>query len=46
MIYDARACRFENVKVAWDPANPLSGENPTITDLSIHENMPAEVCDA
>ncbi len=47
MIYDARACRFENVNVAWDPANPLSGENPTITDLSIHMTNPvAEACDA
>ncbi len=47
MIYDARACRFETVKVAWDPANPLTGENPTITDLSIHMNQPlAETCGA
>lgn len=36
LIYDARACRFENVTVAWDPANPLSGTKPTITDLSVH----------
>ena len=47
LIYDARACRFENVAIAWDPANPLSGENPTITDLSIHEKAEmAETCDA
>ncbi|MDH3581917.1 MAG: molybdopterin-synthase adenylyltransferase MoeB [Hyphomicrobiales bacterium] len=38
VIYDAHACRFQSVNVAWDPANPLTGENPTITDLSIHEN--------
>jgi adenylyltransferase/sulfurtransferase len=37
MIYDALAQRFEQVKVAWDPDNPLSGNNPTIRDLSIHE---------
>ena len=37
MIYDALAQRFEQVKVAWDPDNPLSGTNPTIRDLSIHE---------
>ncbi len=47
LIYDARACRFENVNVSWDPGNPLSGEAPTITDLSIHANaQPSEVCDA
>lgn len=39
LIYDARSCRFENVNIAWDPANPLSGESPTITDLSVHEQM-------
>lgn len=37
LIYDARACRFETLNIAWDPANPLSGETPSITDLSIHE---------
>ncbi len=36
MIYDALGARFENVKVGWDPANPLSGRNPTIRDLSLH----------
>jgi len=47
MIYDARACRFQSVNVAWDPNNPLTGENPTITDLSIHTGQPiAESCDA
>jgi len=45
MIYDARACRFQIVNVAWDPANPLTGENPTITDLSSHAKQPAaETC--
>ncbi|MFM9849105.1 MAG: HesA/MoeB/ThiF family protein [Hyphomicrobiaceae bacterium] len=37
MIYDALGQRFEQVKVAWDPDNPLSGTSPTISDLSIHE---------
>jgi molybdopterin-synthase adenylyltransferase len=37
MIYDALGQRFEHVKVAWDPDNPLSGNNPTIRDLSGHE---------
>src|ERR1700733_11913287 len=36
VILDARAMRFETLRYAWDPANPLSGENPLIKDLSIH----------
>jgi molybdopterin/thiamine biosynthesis adenylyltransferase len=36
LIYDALAARFDTIKIAWDPANPLSGRNPTIRDLSIH----------
>jgi molybdopterin/thiamine biosynthesis adenylyltransferase len=36
MIYDALGARFEQVKVAWDPENALSGNNATIKDLSIH----------
>lgn len=36
VLYDALAARFESVNIGWDPDNPLSGANPTITDLSIH----------
>jgi len=36
LIYDARATRFNEIKIAWDPANPLSGRSPIIRDLSIH----------
>lgn len=36
LIYDALGSRFESVNIGWDPGNPLSGESPTITDLSIH----------
>jgi molybdopterin-synthase adenylyltransferase len=36
MIYDALGSRFEQVKIAWDPDNALSGKNPTIRDLSVH----------
>ena len=36
LMVDARDLRFEPVNYAWDPDNPLSGENPTIRDLSIH----------
>ena len=37
LMVDARAMRFETLRNAWDPANPLSGETPTIRDLSIHK---------
>jgi adenylyltransferase/sulfurtransferase len=36
LMFDARAMRFETLHYAWDPSNPLSGENPTIKDLSLH----------
>lgn len=36
LMYDALASRFETLKFAWDPDNPLSGKSPTIPDLSIH----------
>ena len=35
-MLDARAMRFETLSYAWDPNNPLSGEHPSITDLSVH----------
>ena len=36
LMYDALAARFETLSIAWDAENPISGRNPTITDLSIH----------
>jgi adenylyltransferase/sulfurtransferase len=36
LMIDARALRFETLRYAWDPGNPLSGERPTIADLSVH----------
>jgi adenylyltransferase/sulfurtransferase len=36
VMFDARAMRFETLRYAWDPANPLTGEHPTIHDLSSH----------
>jgi molybdopterin/thiamine biosynthesis adenylyltransferase len=36
LLYDALAARFTEIKFAWDPANPLSGREPKIRDLSIH----------
>jgi molybdopterin/thiamine biosynthesis adenylyltransferase len=34
VMVDARDMRFETLNYAWDPANLLSGERPTIRDLS------------
>jgi molybdopterin/thiamine biosynthesis adenylyltransferase len=36
LMVDARSMRFETVSYRWDPSNPLSGEHPTIRDLSAH----------
>ncbi|MEA2872019.1 MAG: molybdopterin-synthase adenylyltransferase [Hyphomicrobiales bacterium] len=36
LMVDARDMRFETLKYAWDAGNPLSGEVPSIRDLSIH----------
>jgi molybdopterin-synthase adenylyltransferase len=37
VMLDARAMQFETLRYGWDPENPLSGEQPTIRDLSAHE---------
>jgi adenylyltransferase/sulfurtransferase len=34
LMVDARAMRFETLSYGWDKANPLTGEHPTIKDLS------------
>jgi molybdopterin-synthase adenylyltransferase len=39
LMIDARSLRFETLSYAWDPANPLSGEKPTIKDLSMHASQ-------
>ena len=36
LMLDARSMRFEMLRYRWDPGSPLSGEQPTIRDLSIH----------
>jgi adenylyltransferase/sulfurtransferase len=36
LLIDARSLRFEMLQYQWDPDNPLSGERPTIRDLSVH----------
>jgi adenylyltransferase/sulfurtransferase len=45
VLYDARSARFNEIRIAWDEANPLSGRSPTIRDLSIHAGAgDAPVC--
>lgn len=39
LVYDALSARFETLTIAWDPENPISGRNPSITDLSIHAQI-------
>ena len=34
LMIDALAMRFETLSYAWDPGNPLSGEKPTIMELT------------
>jgi adenylyltransferase/sulfurtransferase len=36
LMVDARAMRFETLRYRRDPANPLNGDAPAITDLSAH----------
>jgi hypothetical protein len=44
LTYDALGMRFREVKLRRDPKCPLCGEKPTITDLSIHRETPADAC--
>ncbi len=43
LMVDARALRFATLAYAWDPKNPLSGERPSIHDLSAHAGRAAPV---
>jgi molybdopterin-synthase adenylyltransferase len=36
LMLDARSMRFETLRYGWDAANPLSGEQASIRDLSVH----------
>jgi len=38
LMIDARAMRFETLRYARDPANPLNGDGPVIADLSAHRD--------
>ena len=44
IIYDALSATFRNVRVKPDPTCPLCGENPTITDLTMHLAETGESC--
>ena len=33
VMYDALATRFYETRLSWNPANPVTGKNPTITSL-------------
>ena len=46
MIWDALGAEFQEVRIAWDPNNALSGTEPTIRDLSIHKGVTGDVCAA
>lgn len=37
LMIDARNMRFETLRYARDPSNPLNGDSPTIRDLSLHK---------
>ncbi len=37
LMVDARSMRFETLSYGWDAGNPLTGDKPTIGDLSIHQ---------
>jgi len=39
LMLDARIMRFETLRYARDPNNPLNGDGPTITDLSSHRTL-------
>jgi adenylyltransferase/sulfurtransferase len=46
LLYDAQSARFSDIKVTWDPANPLSGRTPAIRDLSSHGGGDNAACHA
>jgi adenylyltransferase/sulfurtransferase len=36
VLFDAYSLRIDTLHYRWDPTNPLSGNSPSIRDLSIH----------
>jgi adenylyltransferase/sulfurtransferase len=39
LMIDAHAMRFATLDYLWDPENPLTGERPSIHDLSTHDRV-------
>ena len=37
LVYEGLAANFRKIRVKADPGCPLCGDNPTITDLTVHE---------
>jgi adenylyltransferase/sulfurtransferase len=37
LLYDALESEFMKIRLAWRKDNPLTGENPSIHDLSVHK---------
>ncbi len=44
LVVDGLATEFRKINVKADPGCPLCGDNPSITDLSAHENAMPEGC--
>jgi hypothetical protein len=44
LTFDALGMRVREVKLRRDPKCPLCGDNPSITDLSIHQEGGAAAC--
>jgi len=44
LLYDALDTQFTRIRLNWRPDNPLSGQNPTIHDLSIHAHGNDDEC--
>ncbi len=45
LLYDALETEFMKIRLSWRPDNPLTGENPSIHDLSAHENTRDTTCE-
>ena len=39
LMFDGRSCRFEEIRYAWDPANPLTGRHQG-RDSTVHPTDP------
>lgn len=46
LVWDALGATFQELKIAWDPDNPLSGSAPSLRDLSHHANGTDPSCRA